>query len=95
MDKYIIKQTYHYRLVEVNHVVLINTGEGPHSHSPTGLQLFLFALQTELQHFALQVRLLHTLRAVLLTVVTKVTAERQNIVSKGGRKAYMSSCICN
>lgn len=43
--------------------------------SPIGLQLFLFAMQTELQHFAFQVWLLHTLRAVLLTIVSKVTAE--------------------
>lgn len=41
---------------------------------PTSLQLLLFALQTELQHFVSQVRLLHTLRAVLFTVVPKVTA---------------------
>lgn len=41
---------------------------------PSSLQSFLFALQTELQHFVCQVRLLHTLRAVLFTVVPKVTA---------------------
>lgn len=43
--------------------------------SPISLQLLLFAMQTELQHFAFQVWLLHTLRAVLLTIVSKVTAE--------------------
>lgn len=32
-------------------------------------------MQTELQHFALQVRLLLTLGAVLLTVVAKVAVE--------------------
>lgn len=44
---------------------------------PVSLQLFLPAVQTELQHFALQVRLLHTLRAVLFTVVPKVTGKRK------------------
>lgn len=42
---------------------------------PISLQLLLSAVQTELQHFAFQVRLLHTLRAVLLTIVSKVTAK--------------------
>lgn len=46
---------------------------------PAGLQLLLFAVQTELQHFAFQVRLLHTHRAVLLAVVSKVTAKSREM----------------
>lgn len=43
---------------------------------PVGLQFLLGAMETEFQHLSFQVWLLHTLRTVLFTIVSKVAVKR-------------------
>lgn len=50
---------------------------------PISLQMFLFAMNTELQIVALELHLLHTLWAVLLSEVSKITeAEKDKYILK-------------
>lgn len=68
-------------------------GEERRGALPIGLQLFLLAVEAELQHMAFEVRLLQALGAIFCTVVAKVAREQKHCTLASDNKSNVDKTL--